>query len=650
MLALQVGCGPAGDEVTAAEGGQPLPVEEVSTRERPTEEVAPPDGASSTTSAVSDCEGTVEELVSTVYQDTYVTEESPDTSFATAERLAVDGSPKQRVYLNFNPSLDGRPVLGAKLRLWARDGASGGFSLHSVDYWQSANFITWNKPLPVGPVLHGPMAVVDEAWNEFDVTSVMDTDEGEDGFSFALVSTSGDGAVFTSREGDGGTRPPQLVLTLGPKCNYHGDGLGGRLTQATRMDFSQSESLVHASADWRDGGWTTMTRDDSGQYVLRRFALDGSVKLTRAFAQGNANFRFAVTPLGNLMVAADYSQLTLHGRLLQSAPVGSRNLLLLKLKPDGSLDWFMTYAPTGGTVSVSAVRTDANGSLVVAGDFRGQLTLGGTTFDAGATTPQQMAGFVARIGWDAQHLWSHAIPTGQEGTRVRALAVNGDGSVLVGGGLGLGAILGGTTATGAPTTPFIARYLPDGTPSWTRVLDGATGAVESAVATNVGWAFAFNLRGGFQFAGSRIQVDPPGWTSGLALAFITDSGVEAWAKLHGSPWATVSALGLGARYDGTLILAGRMGSAADLGGGYLGQYETPFLAHYGLDGEHRWSRTFIDPRVGWDESHPLNKPHFLMLSTGEPMLTSMLTDPLTVDGQTFDYNLGPFPLVMLRFN
>ena len=649
LLALQVGCGPAEGAATR-EGWEPNAPAEAAAGADPTVRVPSPEGAPGTAarSLVSECQGPArEEVVETVYQDTYVTEQSPDTSFSSAERLAADGSPRQRVYLNFRPDIGGRPVLDARLRLWARDGASGGFHVHDVSHWESADFITWNNPLPVGPVIVGPRAVVDEAWNEFDVTPVMYTDSQEDGFSFALVSTSGDGAVFTSKEGDGGTRPPQLVLTLGPTCNYHGDGTAGRLSQAIRLDPQQFESFQDIAAD-RNGGWVTLSRDETGRFLLRRFTPDGTLSTTSYFAQGDASFQFAYTPLGNLVMAADYSELTLGTRQLQPAASGSRNLLLLKLKPDDNLDWFNTFAPVGGTVSVSEVRTDANGSLVVAGDFRGQLTVGGGPLDTGATAPNELAGFVARIRWDAQHLWSYAIPGGQESTRVHALAVNGDGTVLVGGGLGQGAVFDGKTATGAPTTPFLAQYRPNGTRSWTRVLDGASGFIESAVASN-GWAFACELSGGFQFAGRRVQVDQPGWDSGLVLAAITDTGVERFAKLYGSPWATARTLGLGARNDGTLILAGHTGAPIDLGGGYLGQYETPFLAGYTSMGEHLGSRTFVDPRVGWDEGHPLD-PLFTLLWNGEPLLASRLSDPLTVDGQSFDYDVGPSPMLMLRFN
>jgi hypothetical protein len=145
--------------------------------------------------------------------DAYTLRDSPKSNFGSAATLLVDASPEARSYLKFNVAGIGtKSVVSAKLRLYAADPSAVGGILHRVTStsWKE-NSIKWNgQPAYTATVVGSLGAVAAGSWYEIDVKSVI----GADGvYSFALRSTSTDGAAYSSREGAAANRP-QLVIVV----------------------------------------------------------------------------------------------------------------------------------------------------------------------------------------------------------------------------------------------------------------------------------------------------------------------------------------------------------------------------------------------------------------------------------------------------
>jgi len=151
-------------------------------------------------------------LVFTPAADTYVQSDVPTTNFGSAVQIVADNSPVRNVLLKFGVSAVGtRQVVSAKLRLFCEDGSSVGGAFYKVaDNTWNEGTVTWNTAPAADTVSFTTLgAVVAGNWYEVDVSSLV---TGDGTFSLKMVSTSTDGAYYTSKEGAAGFAP-QLILT-----------------------------------------------------------------------------------------------------------------------------------------------------------------------------------------------------------------------------------------------------------------------------------------------------------------------------------------------------------------------------------------------------------------------------------------------------
>lgn len=156
---------------------------------------------------------TQDTIVIAASADAYVLSGSSRSNYGTKTTLLVDGSPTARTYLKFNVAGVGtKTVVSATLRLYAVDPSDTGGRLHRVTTtsW-SETAITWsNKPSYTAATIGTFGSIVAGAWYDLDVTSQVATDGT---VSFALESTSSNGADYRSREG-GAATAPQLVVVV----------------------------------------------------------------------------------------------------------------------------------------------------------------------------------------------------------------------------------------------------------------------------------------------------------------------------------------------------------------------------------------------------------------------------------------------------
>ncbi|HET7473859.1 MAG TPA: DNRLRE domain-containing protein [Candidatus Limnocylindrales bacterium] len=143
--------------------------------------------------------------------DAYVNQGQATKNYGTDPSLRVRQSANSyRSYLKFSvPSLSGT-VRSVKLRLWVTDASPDGGSVYSVaNTWTESGTgsITWNTapPLP-GTAIKAIGATAVSTWEEIDLGPVV---SGAGTYSFAIASSSGNSAYYSSREG---AHAPELVI------------------------------------------------------------------------------------------------------------------------------------------------------------------------------------------------------------------------------------------------------------------------------------------------------------------------------------------------------------------------------------------------------------------------------------------------------
>ena len=154
-------------------------------------------------------------LTFTPVADTYVESSLPTSNFGSSTQFVVDNSPVKDMLLKFTVSGIGtESVVSAKLRLYCVNNSPIGGEFHrTADTTWSEGSVNWNNAPAADPAVLATLGRVTASnWYEVDVTSLV---TGDGTYSIRALSTSTDGAYYSSKEGTAGFAP-QLVVTLDP--------------------------------------------------------------------------------------------------------------------------------------------------------------------------------------------------------------------------------------------------------------------------------------------------------------------------------------------------------------------------------------------------------------------------------------------------
>jgi hypothetical protein len=268
--------------------------------------------------------------------------------------------------------------------------------------------------------------------------------------------------------------------------------------------------------------------------------------------------------------------------------------VMVKLDTDGNAVWAHGFAIPGGIVT--AIATDGNGNLTLAGYFSGSYSFGGPP----VTTPNNTSeAFVARLDPMGNHLWSMASTGDTQGSNVqRAAAVDRDGDVLV-----TGAFYGSIDFGGGPMVDpdqnindggRASSYLvklsgKDGSHLWSHRYDFSVGiSVITDPARNV-------IFTGILYKPSDFGTGPLN-TPGSFLVKLDPLGTTSWGKSF-----TAGLLTPAVDAAGNIIVGGETNSSIDFGGGPLQPVggSDPFLAAFGADGTYRYGKLFAGFSLPW---------------------------------------------------
>ena len=168
---------------------------------------------------------------------------------------------------------------------------------------------------------------------------------------------------------------------------------------------------------------------------------------------------------------------------------GSYEAFITKYTPDGTKVWTKLLG-TSGNDYASALTTGNDGAIYVSGDTTGNLdgqTNSGGNYDA----------FITKYNPDGTKVWTRLLGTGYE-DKANALTTGNDGAIYVSGFTG--GNLDGQINSGGSYDAFIAKYNPDGTKVWTKLL--GTSSYDQAYALTTGNDGAIYVSG---FTGGNLD-------------------------------------------------------------------------------------------------------------------------------------------------
>ena len=274
-------------------------------------------GPSNTATVTTPASGSV--LSFTPTDDSYAANDTPSAVHGTETQVIADNSPVKHMFVRFSVSgTSGRPVQSAKLRLYCVDPSAMGGEFHGSSTTWSQSTLTWNlQPTINAPVLGTLGAVATNTWYEVDVTPLV---TGDGAVSVAGISTSTDGAHFSSKEGSA-TLMPQLLVTLGTADTT-------KPTAPTGLSATQAaNSTVHL-------GWTGST-DNVGVTGYRVSRTAGATTTTSNIgvvttyddttAVPGTAYSYTVAALdaaGNVSLASNTAPITAADTTVPSAPSG----------------------------------------------------------------------------------------------------------------------------------------------------------------------------------------------------------------------------------------------------------------------------------------------------------------------------------------
>lgn len=347
-------------------------------------------------------------------------------------------------------------------------------------------------------------------------------------------------------------------------------------------------------------------------FALARYTSTGAPVWVRQITTEDVQLSaLTVTPEGNILAVGNYrgapnlgaGTLPFADLHLGSSPYSG--LFVAKFSPNGAPVWSQGFVPTYfdpdrqqlqyWSISAESVATDANGSLIVAGNFHGEVNFGtGTLYAGQASTYGEdpyPGGFVAKFTWQGSPVWARAFEArpSEPLNLVRAVATDGSGNILVGGRANLGANLGDGPLP--YTSAFIAKYAPGGGLLWKRLFNNAFGEVTALRELGSGQvAFTANLGGSFSFAGqSHTGGDPedqgyPLNRSGY-VGLLSAQGADQWIRDEG----LITLTGLSTADTGVITLTGFQSGTPD----------THQLFRYNSSGGFLWMQS-LDGNFGKD--------------------------------------------------
>jgi hypothetical protein len=321
---------------------------------------------------------------------------------------------------------------------------------------------------------------------------------------------------------------------------------------------------------------------------------DGDFVWGRAMGSGVYAVAMDVGADGAITIAAEHLGALDLGAIRVPAPTGE-SLVVIRLDPGGEAIWARTVA-SSGRLRVTTVAAAADGDVVVAGSFQGDLAIG----DPPLVAAGREDAYLIRFAADGTTRWVRTFATAGS-DEISDVAVSPDGAEVTaigeaGAGLDLG---GGPLGSGV----VLARFTGGGEHVWSRGWPGSASITTGHVAlTADGGVVATSRIYGITLDDFEIPLDPGDENGDLLVAGFTPDGRARWVTPIHDQWRAWLT-GVAVAVTGEVFLA-----ANNAGGQVViddhtvwGDYsDDPFVIALTGDGDHLWSRLVSVP----GDAHP----------------------------------------------
>jgi hypothetical protein len=231
---------------------------------------------------------------------------------------------------------------------------------------------------------------------------------------------------------------------------------------------------------------------------------------------------------------------------------------------------------------------DAQGNLILVGSFTGTVDFGGGPLASAGSNDV----FVAKFTAEGKHLWSNRYGNANDQQGL-AVAVDGDGNLIVTGKFDGSIDLGGETLASAGSKDvFLAKLNKDGGHIWSKAFGDGVEQVGKAVAVDAQGNIAIcgSFQGSMSFGGGNLT---SGGSYDVFLAAFDPSGTRRWDKRFGDTNAQ-ECDAVGMDVDGNVVITGRFAGQVGFGKALLtsgGGFDV-YVAKFGSDGAIAWNQSF----------------------------------------------------------
>ena len=292
---------------------------------------------------------------------------------------------------------------------------------------------------------------------------------------------------------------------------------------------------------------------------------------------------------GNVIIAGAFSGSIVFG-LTTLTTKGASDIFVAKFGPDGAPLWAKSFGDAKNQ-SARAIAADAQGNVVVVGQFSGTVNFGGGNLTSEGNFFDDA--YIVKLGSQGNHIWSKSFVE-LDSQVPHGVAVGATGDIAMVGDFQTKMTFDGITINSAgDTDAFVAVFDSAGAAKWAKAFGDVVAQSAHAV--------SFDATGNVLLTGDTDGAidfgqgaQPLAGTKNAWAAKLSGAGGLTWGKLYGAGKA--SGEGIGADASGNVYLAGDHEGKIDFGGGALDNTFGPnvYVAKLDPQGKQIWSHTYGD--------------------------------------------------------
>lgn len=343
------------------------------------------------------------------------------------------------------------------------------------------------------------------------------------------------------------------------------------------------------------GGGALLGAGGMGTFIAKISAVDGGHAWSKGFGAGVQSFASAVVDTGgNVTVAGTFGGTVDFG----GGPVdgGASSTFVVQLDPSGDHRWSHVFK--GGLQDPEGVAADTNGNVLVVGSFLGSTDFGAGAVSAQPGGSDVFVVSLSAADGAYQWSKTFGDGADQVGSRVLVDPADGnvvlagifDGEI----DLGSGTLVNQQPGQDA----FVAKLdVVTGDPLWVRQFQGNNSQAVLGLSADSqgGLVLAGTFFGTADFGGGTEVTSAGGADIFVTKLALVDGGF-LWSRIFGQE-GDQTVRGVASDGMGNVVLAGPLSDETDFGGGPLpgAGLDVYVVKVSAADGKHVWSKRFGDP-------------------------------------------------------